>query len=188
MSYYGLTFETGVDRQQQPVTIISVNPEDGAAPRLAVRALRDGRLIVFPTEEGYLLGCNALDPRAIGRLCDVTGATQERKGRYYEDEGAVIALAERLTGKACPPEGAIAKRIGAVLKGNVVVQIIEKVFAHPVPLALMRAAGLPMVATAVPPGAAPAPVVQHMIFILGDAVDLVLNAGAVRREPVTSGR
>jgi len=159
VSYYGLTFETGVDRQQQPVTIISVNPEDGAAPRLAVRALRDGRLIVFPTEEGYLLGCNALDPRAIGRLCDVTGATQEHLLRFAGGPDQ-----ERwLSGPA-------------------------RTSAHPVPLALMRAAGLPMVATAVPPGAAPAPVVQHMIFILGDAVDLVLNAGAVRREPVTSGR
>jgi tRNA A37 threonylcarbamoyladenosine synthetase subunit TsaC/SUA5/YrdC len=159
VSYYGLTFEIGVDRQQKPITIISVNPEDGAAPRMAVQALRAGRLIVFPTEEGYLLGCNAIDPRAIGRLCEVTGATQERLLRFAGGPDQ-----ERwLSG---PTE----------------------VSTHPVPLALMRAAGLPLVATAVPPGATPAPTIQHVIFILGDAVDLALNAGAVRREPVTPGR
>lgn len=158
MNYYGLTFETGVDRQQQPVSIISVNPEDGAAPRMAVRVLREGGLIVFPTDEGYLVGCNALDPRAVGRLCDATGATREHLIRF-----AAVPDQERwLSGPARRP-------------------------GHPVPLDLMRAAGLPIVATAVPPGAAPAPTAQHVIFILGDAVDVVLNAGAVRREPVRRG-
>lgn len=159
MSYYGLTFEIGVDRPQQPITIISVNPEDGAAPRMAVQALREGRLIVFPADDGYLLGCSALDPRAVGRLCEVTGATQEHLLRFAGGPDQ-----ERwLSGPA-------------------------RALAHPVPLALMRAAGLPIVATAVPPGAPPAPTAQHVIFILGDAVDLVLNAGPVRREPVTRGR
>lgn len=159
MSYYGLTFEPAVDRQQEPVSIINVDPEDGAAPRKAVLALREGRLIVFPTEDGYLVGCSALDPRAVARLCDVTGAAREHLIRL-----AAGPDQERwLNGPARVP-------------------------AHALPLALMRGAGLPIAATAVPPGAPPAPTAQHVIFILGDAVDLVLRAGPVTRQPVTAGR
>ena len=48
-----------------------------------------------------------------------------------ESDAAVIALAERLTGRTCPPDGAVADRVGAVLAGNAVVREIEEVFAEP---------------------------------------------------------
>jgi tRNA A37 threonylcarbamoyladenosine synthetase subunit TsaC/SUA5/YrdC len=159
VSYYGLTFETAIDREQKPVTIISVNPDDAPVPRMAVDAMRAGRLIIFPTEDGYLVGCNALDPRAVGRLCEVTGASREHLLRF----AAAPEHEAWLNGPAHP-------------------------LRHPVPLGLMRAANLPMVASACPPGAAPAPTAQHVVFILGDAVDLVLNAGPIRRQPVLAGR
>jgi L-threonylcarbamoyladenylate synthase len=159
VSYYGLTFEIGVDRPQRPISIISVNPEDGAVPRMAVQTLREGGLIVFPTDEGYLVGCNALDPRAVARLCEVTGAAADDLIRF----AATPSQQRQLSGEARTP-------------------------SHPVPLALMQATGVPLVATAVPPGGPPAPSAQHVIFILGDAVDVVLNAGAVHRDAASSGR
>lgn len=39
----------------------------------AVDALRDGKIIVYPTDSLYALGCNALDNRAIERLCAIKG-------------------------------------------------------------------------------------------------------------------
>lgn len=159
VSYYGLTFETGVDRAPEPVAIVPVDPDDGSAPRRAVEMLRAGGLIVFPTEEGYLVGCNALDARAVGRLCQVTGAT-----------------ADSLVYLAATPEH------DAWLSGP------ARRPQHPVPLALMRAAGVPMVATTVPPGGRPLPSAQHAVFALGDAVDLVLNAGRINPRPATDGR
>jgi tRNA A37 threonylcarbamoyladenosine synthetase subunit TsaC/SUA5/YrdC len=159
VSYYQLTFQAAVGRQPKRLAIIRVNPEDSSAPRKAVDVLRAGGLIVFPTEEGYLVGCDALDPAAVQRLCEVTGAGSEHLVRFAatREQGA------RLTGLARP-------------------------LAHPVPLALMRAADLPMAATAVPPGALPPPTAQHAIFIVGDGVDLVLDAGPVRRQPVAGRR
>lgn len=151
MTYYSLTFETAVDRQQEPVTILAVNPDDGPAPRKAVEVLRSGGLIVFPTGDGYLVGCNALDARAVGRLCEVTGAAAGHLVRF----AATREQERQLNGPARPA-------------------------THPVPAGLMRAAGLPIVATTVPPGAAPSPTAQHVVFILGDGVDLVLNAGRTR--------
>lgn len=159
MSYYGLTFQPAVDRQPGPVPIIPVAPEEQTPPRRAVDMLRQGGLIVFPTESGYLTGCNALDAAAVARLCEVTGATRDHLIRFA----------------ATPPQE-------GWLSGP------TRPLHHPVPLGLMRAANLPMVATAVPPGALPAPSVQHVVFVLGDRVDLVLDAGSVRRQPVRSGR
>ncbi len=158
MTYYALTFQPAVDRPQEPLAIIRVSADESAAPRRAVDMLRGGGLIVFPADQGYLVGCNALDARAVGRLCDVTGATRDHLLRLAADPQQ-----ERwLNGPASP-------------------------LAHPVPLALMRASGLPLVATAIPPGADPAPQAQHVVFILGDRVDLVLDAGPVR-QPVLAGR
>jgi tRNA A37 threonylcarbamoyladenosine synthetase subunit TsaC/SUA5/YrdC len=159
VSYYSLTFETAVDRQQEPVPMLAVSPDDAPAPRRAVEILRAGGLIVFPTEDGYLAGCSALDARAIGRLCRITGAAAAQLMRF-----AVTAEQERrLNGPVRP-------------------------LTHPVPTALMRAADLPVVATAVPPGAPPAPTAQHIVFILGDGVDLVLNAGRTRQRSDVVGR
>jgi tRNA A37 threonylcarbamoyladenosine synthetase subunit TsaC/SUA5/YrdC len=159
VSYYRLTFETGVERQQAPVVIIRADADGGQAPRRAVDVLRAGGLIVFPTEEGYLIGCNALDPGAVRRLCQVTGA----------QEGELVRFA------GSPEQAA---RLGDA----------PRPLHHPVPLALMRDADLPMAATACPAGASPAPTAQHVVFVLGDAADLVLDAGPIRGQPVALGR
>lgn len=159
MSYYQLTFETAVRRQPKPVTIIRVSPGEAEPPRKAVEVLRSGGLIVFPTDEGYVVGCNALDPTAVQRLYQVTGAGPEHLVRF----AASPEHAGQLTEPARP-------------------------LTHSCPRALMRAADLPLAAAAVPPGGSPVPTAQHVVFIVGDAVDLVLDAGPVRRQPAGGGR
>lgn len=39
----------------------------------AATALRDGKIIIYPTDTYYALGCSALDNRAIERLCRAKG-------------------------------------------------------------------------------------------------------------------
>ena len=159
MSYYGLTFEIGVDRMQEPVPIIRVHPDDAPVPRVASETLRAGGLVVLPTEDGYLIACNALDPGAVRRLCGVTGAALEDLVRF-----------------AAAPEHEV------WLSGPI------RSTHHPVPAGLMRATHLPLAAAAVPPGAGPAPTAQHVVFRIGDAADLVLDAGPVGRQPAPAGR
>ncbi|MDR7519659.1 MAG: hypothetical protein QN123_08835, partial [Armatimonadota bacterium] len=55
-NYYGLTFQSAVDRPQEPIVILRVDPHDDAVPRRAVEVLRAGGLIVFPADDGYLVG------------------------------------------------------------------------------------------------------------------------------------
>lgn len=50
------------------------------------------------------------------------------------DDGSVVALTERLTGRPCPSCGPIADRVAATLDGNRVVQALEEIFAEPVSL------------------------------------------------------
>ncbi len=46
-------------------------------------------------------------------------------------DDTVVALAEKLTGRRCPPAGSIAARVAAVLDGNSVVSALETAFSTP---------------------------------------------------------
>lgn len=41
--------------------------------RKAVEALKDGEIIIYPTDTLYALGCNALNHQAVERLCTIKG-------------------------------------------------------------------------------------------------------------------
>jgi hypothetical protein len=62
-------------------------------------------------------------PPAIGR--------EEVEGLDVADDEAVVALAERLTGRAAPASGPVAEQVGALLRGNAVFQAIEEAFRRP---------------------------------------------------------
>ena len=44
----------------------------------AVRILRDGGIVIYPTDTIYALGCNALDNRAVERLCRLKGINPDK--------------------------------------------------------------------------------------------------------------
>ncbi|MGQ0549244.1 MAG: hypothetical protein ACT4PY_06215 [Armatimonadota bacterium] len=143
MSYYSLSFYSA-PHEPAPVSIIRVDPAETTAPRKAVEVLRSGGLLAFPTTEGYVVGCSAIDPEAVRRLCVATGAAPETLQRLDDSR-------------------------------------------DPIPVTLMRDADTPIVATPPRPGAPPVPTAQHVVFILGDKVDVVLDAGPVhRRAPVAA--
>jgi len=154
VSYYHLSFETALTREPKPVSIIRVDATEPAVPRRALEVLRAGGLVVFPTEDGYLVGCSAADPVAIARLREATGAAA----------GSLITL--------------IAQREQTVGAPNA-----ARVPHHPVALALVQGADGPVVATPAVPGDRPGPTAQRVVFQLGDKVDLVLDAGAINRQP-----
>lgn len=45
----------------------------------AVRILRDGGVVIYPTDTMYALGCDALNNRAIERLCRLKGINPDRQ-------------------------------------------------------------------------------------------------------------
>jgi L-threonylcarbamoyladenylate synthase len=160
-----------------------------AVLREAAELLRAGRLVAFPTETVYGLGAHALDAAAVHRI-------YEAKGRPSINPIIVhVGNAEQardLAAEWTPAAEAIAKAFWpgpvtlVVRKQDLIPDIVSagrdtvglRVPAHPIALALLDAARIPIaapsanVSTQVSPTTA-----QHVIRGLGDRVDLILDGG-----------
>lgn len=166
-----------------------LSPDPEVIARAATR-LREGALVAFPTETVYGLGGNALDPRAVARIYGAKGrpasnplilhlpdaASARRLARRWPEEAGALAAAfwpGPLTlvlprGAAVPP---------AAAGGLDTVGL--RVPAHPVALALLRAAGVPVAAPSANPSTRVSPTTaDHVERGLGRRVDLVLDGGA----------
>src|SRR4051812_26981386 len=139
--------------------VIAVDPAnpDPAALARAAALLRGGGLVAFPTETVYGLGVNALDAAAVGRLFAAKGRTAHNPLVVHVAEAAQARAlaadwpdaAARLAARFWPgPLTLVVRKRAAVpdavTSGGLTVAL--RVPAHPVALALLRAAGLPVAA------------------------------------------
>jgi L-threonylcarbamoyladenylate synthase len=155
----------------------------------AAELLRAGQLVAIPTETVYGLAANALDEAAVRRIFAA-------KGRPYSSPLIVhvadIAMARDLASEWPPQAEKLAERFWPgpltiiVPKSDKVPDIVTaglpsvalRMPAHPVALAVIRAAGIPLAApsanrfTQLSPTTA-----QHVREALGDAVALVVDGG-----------
>jgi len=155
----------------------------------AAQLLRAGRLVAFPTETVYGLGANALDPDAVARIYAVKGRPPTSPLIVHvasaEMAKALVSAwpeaADLLTKRFWP--GPLTLVLGKrpaipdiVTAGLTTVGL--RMPAHPVALALIRAAGVPLAApsanrfTELSPTTA-----DHVRRSLGDDVDLILDGG-----------
>lgn len=167
---------------------------DPAAPDPAViaeaaRRLRAGGLVAFPTETVYGLGANALDPDAVGRIFAAKGrpptnpvivhvpGEAEARQVVADWPAAAAALARRFWPGPLTlvlPRGAhVPRSVTAGLD-----QVAVRAPRHPVALALLRTAGLPVAAPSANRSTRLSPTTAaHVVAALGDRVDLVLDGG-----------
>jgi len=155
----------------------------------AARLLRTGRLVTFPTETVYGLGANALDAEAVARIFAVKGRPNTSPVIVHvasiEMAESLVAAwpktADRLANKFWPGPLTLvlAKRPeipDIVTAGLPTVGL--RMPAHPVALALIRAAGVPLAApsanrfTELSPTTA-----EHVRRSLGNDVDYLLDGG-----------
>jgi L-threonylcarbamoyladenylate synthase len=159
----------------------------------AARLLRAGRLVAFPTETVYGLGANALDAEAVARIY----AVKRRPGTSplivhvasIEMAQSLVAnwpeIAERLARRFWP--GPLTLVLEKQLeKPPVIPPIVTaglptvglRMPAHPIALALIRAAGVPLAApsanrfTELSPTTA-----DHVRLSLGSDIDYILDGG-----------
>ena len=164
-------------------------PPNAAEVDRAARLLREGRLVAFPTETVYGLGANALDADAVARIFAVKRrpATSPLIVHVASLEMARSQVAvwpesaQRLTQKFWPgPLTIVLPKSGAipliVTAGLTTVGL--RMPSHPVALALIRAADVPLAApsanrfTELSPTTA-----EHVRRSLGADVDYVLDGG-----------
>lgn len=59
------------------VKIYPENPNPREVDRV-VKVLRDGGLIIYPTDTVYAIGCDALNVRAVERICKMKGVNPQK--------------------------------------------------------------------------------------------------------------
>jgi len=166
---------------------------DEAGIAEAARLLRSGRLVAFPTETVYGLGADATDDRAVA-------AVFEAKGRphfnplivHVADAEAAFSLgladgrAERLAEAFWPgpltlvlpsrPRSPVALLARAGLD-----TVALRVPGHPVALALIRKAGLPVAAPSANRSGAVSPTApEHVLEELGGRIEAVIDSPPCR--------
>lgn len=171
--------------------ILPISAEHPEPARLAEAAaiLRGGGLVAFPTETVYGLGANALDRRAVARIYSVKGRPAYNPVIAHvasvEQARALAAawppLADRLAEAFWPGPLTLVVRKAAMVPDIVTAgaeTIAIRVPAHPVALALIREAGVPLAAPSANRSTEVSPTTaEHVAKGLGGRVDLILDAG-----------
>lgn len=174
-----------------PARILTVDPgtPDPAAIGEAAAVLSDGGLVAFPTETVYGLGADALNPRAVERIFAAKGRPVDNPIIVHiADSNAlgglvsnVPAAAQTLIARCWPGPLTLvlpaAPVVPSVTRGGLPT-VAVRMPAHPVALALIRAAGCPVAAPSANRSGRPSPTTaQHVLADLGGSVELVLDGG-----------
>ena len=171
--------------------IVRVDPATPSEQDLAEAGavLRAGGLVAFPTETVYGLGANACDAPAVRGIFAAKQRPADNPLIVHVDS---LAAADEITAWVSP----LARRLAdtwwpgpltlvleadpalpAVTTGGLATVAI-RIPAHPVALALLRAAGTPLAAPSANRSGRPSPTTaQHVLDDLGDAVDMVVDGG-----------
>lgn len=176
---------------ERPTRRLSALGADGEAAIAAAAAiLRGGGLVAFPTETVYGLGADALDPHAVAGI-------YEAKGRPAFNP-VIVHLADAEAARGLAAEWpASAERLArafwpgpltiVVPRGPAIPDIVTagsggvglRVPAHPVALALLRAAGVPLAAPSANRSNELSPTrAAHVLASLDGRIDAVLDGGA----------
>jgi len=165
-----------------------VNPEEAAIARAAA-AIRAGKLVAFPTETVYGLGANALDAAAVARIFAAKGRPRTSPLIVHVDS---VEMARGLAARWPDAAETLARHYWPGPLTLVVPKLPDipdivtaglatvglRVPAHPLALALIRAAGVPIAAPSANLFTELSPVTAaHVRRSLGGAIECVLDGG-----------
>ena len=171
--------------------ILLVDPAaiDGETLQRAGDCLRAGGLVAFPTETVYGLGANALDENAVARIFVAKDRPSNDPiivhiadyDHLREIVREVPQIAEKLAAQLWPGPLTMIFRKSARVPANVSAgldTVAVRMPSHPVALALIRAAGVPVAAPSANTFSRPSPTTAaHVLNDLSGRVDIVLDGG-----------
>jgi L-threonylcarbamoyladenylate synthase len=159
-------------------------PDDRSRIEEAARALAGGKLVVFPTETVYGIGCNASDGSAVKRLYEIKGRSEDKPlAHYLSSRGdlrrydvVVTPIAERLMDRFWPgPLTILLARIGG--GGLMGFRFPDEESA----LALIEGAGVPVAATSANKSGSASPRSgEEAACAMEGLADVILKGGTTR--------
>lgn len=168
---------------------IDANIPDLSRLHEAAQLLHQGKLVVFPTETVYGLGAHACDPLAVRRIFAVKGRPASNPLIVHiaalEQLAQVTSncpdLARRLAERFWPGPLTLVLPKHPQIPAEVTAggpTVAVRIPSHPVALALLQVAGIPVAAPSANRSTAISPTrAEHVLRSLGESVDLILDAG-----------
>jgi L-threonylcarbamoyladenylate synthase len=174
--------------------VVAIDPTtpDSAAIAEAASIIRAGQLVAFPTETVYGLGGDGLNAVALGRIYTVKGRPPDNPLILHlcsQDQLPLVAtdvpaMARRLVQAFWPgPLTLILPKTPGVpdLVTAGLTTVAVRMPAHPVALALIKAAHTPLAAPSANRSGLPSPTTaQHAFDDLRGRIPLILDAGPTR--------
>lgn len=166
--------------------------------RQAVAMLRNGAVIVYPTDSGYALGCHLDDKDAVARIRQIRGLDEQHHmtlvcrdlselSTYARVNNVQFRLLKNNTPGAytfiLQATKEVPRRLQHPKRSTVGVRIPD----HPVALALLEELGEPLLSTTLILPDMPYPLtdVEEIRDQLERSVELVIEGGTVGLEPTT---
>lgn len=157
----------------------------------AAKFLREGKLVVFPTETVYGLGANALDGNAVLRIFEAKGRPADNPLIVHvaevsgaEQVSVVPALGRQLMERFWPGPLTLVMPARAVVPLSVtagLATVAVRMPAQAVALELIRLAGVPVAAPSANLSGRPSPTDAGAVEEdLGDRVEMILDGGPTR--------
>jgi L-threonylcarbamoyladenylate synthase len=180
---------------ENATTVVPIDPmsPDEAALRFAADVIRRGGLVAFPTETVYGLGANALDASAVERIFVVKGRPSANPLIVHVSSremamsltSAWLQIADRLIENFWPGPLTLvfpkSSNIPAIVTAGGST-IALRMPSHPVALALIREAGVPLAAPSANRSSQLSPTrAEHVLLGLNGRIDLILESGPTQR-------
>lgn len=177
-----------------------INPDNPNARlvRQAATLLREGAVIVYPTDSGYALGCHLEDKEAVTRIRQIRGLDEQHHlslvcrdlselAIYARVDNVQFRLLKNNTPGAYTFILAATKEVPRRLQHPKRSTVGMRIPDHPVALALLQELGEPLLSSTLilPDAAYPLTDVDEIRELLERQVDLVIEGGAVGIEPTT---
>ncbi|MFZ5752973.1 MAG: L-threonylcarbamoyladenylate synthase [Bacillota bacterium] len=168
---------------------VDVQNPDGSIIKTAAGIIKKGGLVAFPTETVYGLGANGLSPEAVARIFRAKGRPSDNPLiLHIADVHAVYTLAKDIPPAAfrvmerfwpgpltlvLPKQDVIPREVTAGLA-----TVALRMPSHPVALALIREAGVPVAAPSANRSGLPSPTTaQHVWDDLAGKIEAILDSG-----------
>lgn len=180
--------------------LFSIHPDNPQARLLreAVHLIKNGGLVVYPTDSGYALGCQLSDIKALNRIRKLRQLDETHNmtlvcrdlsdlGTYARVNNTVFRLLKAFTPG---PYTFILKATSEVPRRMLHPKrrtLGLRVPDHPIALALLEALDAPLMSTTLILPEAKAPLTEPGAIrdLLGKHVDLIIDGGTCSHEPTT---